>query len=104
MSGSKISGGGFGGSGSTSGEKCNHHGIEDPDERKALGKKPIGCVRLAAANQSGRIHIVVTDDGRGIDISELLRPPQSTESPEPSCLSINACDLSSGPAFRPRVN
>jgi len=48
------------------------HGIEDPDERKAIGKKPIGCVRLAAANQSGRIHIVVTDDGRGIDIERII--------------------------------
>jgi len=48
------------------------HGIEDPDERKALGKKPVGCVRLAATNQSGRIHIVVTDDGRGIDIERII--------------------------------
>jgi two-component system chemotaxis sensor kinase CheA len=48
------------------------HGIEDPHERKAAGKKPIGCVRLAAANQSGRIHIIVTDDGRGIDIERII--------------------------------
>ncbi len=48
------------------------HGIEDPDERKALGKKPVGCVRLAASNQSGRIHIVVTDDGRGVDIERII--------------------------------
>lgn len=48
------------------------HGIEDPDERKALGKKPIGCVRLSAANQSGRIHIMVNDDGRGIDIKGIV--------------------------------
>jgi two-component system chemotaxis sensor kinase CheA len=48
------------------------HGIENPDERKAAGKKPVGCVRLAAANLSGRIHIVVTDDGRGIDIDRIV--------------------------------
>lgn len=48
------------------------HGIEDPDERKARGKKPIGRVRLSAANQSGRIHIMVTDDGRGIDIERIV--------------------------------
>lgn len=48
------------------------HGIEDPDERKAAGKKPIGRVRLAAANHSGRIHIIVADDGRGIDIERIV--------------------------------
>ena len=48
------------------------HGIEDPVERTAVGKKPIGCVRLAAANLSGRIHIIVTDDGRGIDIERII--------------------------------
>ncbi|HSQ23564.1 MAG TPA: ATP-binding protein, partial [Pyrinomonadaceae bacterium] len=48
------------------------HGIEDPDERKAAGKKPVGRVRLAAANHSGRIHIIVTDDGRGIDIKRIV--------------------------------
>ena len=29
-------------------------------------------MRLAAANQSGRIHIVVNDDGRGIDIERIV--------------------------------
>jgi two-component system chemotaxis sensor kinase CheA len=48
------------------------HGIEDPDERKALGKNSIGRIRLAAANHSGRIHIIVTDDGRGIDIERIV--------------------------------
>ena len=48
------------------------HGIEDPDQRRAAGKKPVGCVRLAAANHSGRIHIVVTDDGRGLDMDRIV--------------------------------
>lgn len=48
------------------------HGIEDPDERKAAGKKPVGWVRVAAANLSGRIHIAVTDDGRGIDMDRIV--------------------------------
>ena len=48
------------------------HGIEDPDERETAGKRPIGRVRLTAANQSGRIHIVVNDDGRGIDIERIV--------------------------------
>ena len=48
------------------------HGIEKPDERKVSGKNPVGRVRLTAANHSGRIHIVVTDDGRGINVDRVV--------------------------------
>jgi two-component system chemotaxis sensor kinase CheA len=43
------------------------HGIESPAEREAAGKSPVGRVRLAAFNEGSRVHITVTDDGRGID-------------------------------------
>jgi two-component system chemotaxis sensor kinase CheA len=43
------------------------HGIETPEERVASGKSTTGKVRLAAFNEGSRIHITVTDDGRGID-------------------------------------
>lgn len=43
------------------------HGIETPEERVAAGKSAAGKVKLAAFNQGSRIHITVTDDGRGID-------------------------------------
>lgn len=43
------------------------HGIEAPEERVAAGKSATGKVRLAAFNEGSRIHITVTDDGRGID-------------------------------------
>jgi len=43
------------------------HGIELPEERVAAGKSPMGKVRLAAFNEGSRIHITVSDDGRGID-------------------------------------
>ena len=43
------------------------HGIEDPEERVASGKSATGRVRLAAFNEGSRIHVTVTDDGRGID-------------------------------------
>ena len=43
------------------------HGIESPEERVASGKSATGRVRLAAFNEGSRIHITVTDDGRGID-------------------------------------
>ena len=48
------------------------HGIESPDERNAAGKNPTGRVTLSASNHSGRIHIIVTDDGRGIEIDRVL--------------------------------
>ncbi len=48
------------------------HGIERPDERRAAGKDPTGHVTLAASNHSGRIHITVTDDGRGIDANRII--------------------------------
>ena len=47
------------------------HGLETPDERRALGKDPLGRVILTAANHSGRIHITVSDDGRGIDLDRI---------------------------------
>ena len=48
------------------------HGIESPEERRTAGKSPTGRVALAASNHSGRIHITVTDDGRGINIDRVL--------------------------------
>ena len=43
------------------------HGIEPPEERRALGKPLPATVRLTARHADGRILITVEDDGRGID-------------------------------------
>jgi two-component system chemotaxis sensor kinase CheA len=43
------------------------HGIETPAEREAAGKSAVGRVKLAAFNEASRIHITVSDDGRGIE-------------------------------------
>lgn len=48
------------------------HGLEDPSARVAAGKNPTGRITLAASNHSGRIHITVTDDGRGIDVDRVI--------------------------------
>ena len=48
------------------------HGLETPDERRALGKDAKGRVTLAASNHAGRIHITVSDDGRGIDLNRVM--------------------------------
>lgn len=52
------------------------HGIELPDVRAASGKPRQGTIHLAAAQQSGRIVIEVSDDGRGIDREKVLAKAQ----------------------------
>ena len=48
------------------------HGIESPEERASAGKNPTGSVKLAAFSEGSRIHITVTDDGRGIDLDRIV--------------------------------
>jgi two-component system chemotaxis sensor kinase CheA len=43
------------------------HGLESPDRRASAGKPAEGVVKLAALHRSGRIVILVEDDGGGID-------------------------------------
>jgi two-component system sensor histidine kinase and response regulator WspE len=47
------------------------HGIESPDERRAARKPDEGVIRLEARHQAGILQIVVSDDGRGIDLDQL---------------------------------
>ncbi|MGA1794470.1 MAG: chemotaxis protein CheA [bacterium] len=47
------------------------HGIEKPEERKALGKPPAGLIKLKAYQESSHIIITVEDDGKGIDEEKL---------------------------------
>ncbi len=44
------------------------HGIEDSsDDRVQAGKPETAIIKLSAEHRSGRIHLIVTDDGRGIN-------------------------------------
>ncbi len=47
------------------------HGLENSDERRALGKPDEGVIYLRAFHQGNQIIIEVLDDGRGIDIDKL---------------------------------
>jgi len=47
------------------------HGIEPPDERIAAGKPPSGTIVLEARHRAGMLQILITDDGRGIDVERL---------------------------------
>ncbi|QDR80513.1 chemotaxis protein CheA [Sporomusa termitida] len=43
------------------------HGIEQPAERQAKGKNPIGEIRLIARHEGNNVIIMVEDDGKGIN-------------------------------------
>jgi two-component system chemotaxis sensor kinase CheA len=48
------------------------HGIEPPAEREAAGKPREGTVRVDVERDRDRVVVEVTDDGRGIDLDEVL--------------------------------
>ena len=47
------------------------HGLEPPDERRAVGKPETGRVRIVARNASDCVVIEVSDDGRGVDVERV---------------------------------
>ena len=47
------------------------HGIETPEQRRALGKPEIGTIHLEATHRAGMLSITVSDDGCGIEIETL---------------------------------
>jgi chemotaxis protein histidine kinase CheA/CheY-like chemotaxis protein len=47
------------------------HGLEDPEERRALGKAPKGLISLAAFYDKGGVTLVLRDDGRGLDTEKI---------------------------------
>ena len=46
---------------------CCDHGIETPAERKKNGKSETGYIKVNAYHEAGQIHIIIEDDGKGID-------------------------------------
>ncbi len=46
---------------------CVDHGLETPAERTAAGKPEAGMIRIRAFHQGGPVHIMISDDGSGID-------------------------------------
>ncbi len=47
------------------------HGIEPAEERRAVGKDPVGQIRIVARQSGNQILIEVIDDGRGINVEKL---------------------------------
>lgn len=48
------------------------HGIETPEERRALGKPEAGRLTVSARQSGNRIIIEIGDDGRGVDTARLV--------------------------------
>ncbi|MCF6186368.1 MAG: hybrid sensor histidine kinase/response regulator [Desulfobulbaceae bacterium] len=49
------------------------HGIEYPEERKLAGKPEKATIRVEARHRAGMLNIIVSDDGRGVDLEKLRR-------------------------------
>ncbi|MFZ2961190.1 MAG: hybrid sensor histidine kinase/response regulator [Candidatus Ozemobacteraceae bacterium] len=47
------------------------HGIENPAERLAAGKSEEAHLTLSARHRAGRLHIIVSDDGRGVNLKNV---------------------------------
>ncbi|MGQ0640328.1 MAG: chemotaxis protein CheW [Gemmatimonadaceae bacterium] len=58
------------------------HGMEAPDARVTSGKPRIGRLVLSAARDRASVMVTVTDDGRGIERSAILRKARSLGMPE----------------------
>lgn len=49
------------------------HGIEKPEERIVKGKPATGKIILKAYHQGGHIHIVISDDGKGLAVDKISK-------------------------------
>src|SRR5882672_3066282 len=67
------------------------HGIESPEERTAAGKPPTGRVKLAAFSEASRIHITVSDDGRGIDLDRIAEAAREQGIANGASLTMDQC-------------
>src|SRR5262249_29797352 len=47
------------------------HGVETPAERAAAGKPREALVTLEARHHAGMLQVVVSDDGRGVDLERI---------------------------------
>ncbi len=47
------------------------HGFENEVERKSLGKDTVGKLELSANSEGNIINIIVSDDGRGLDLDKI---------------------------------
>jgi two-component system, chemotaxis family, sensor kinase CheA len=49
------------------------HGVEEPEARTRAGKPEIGTVIMSVTQRGGNVHIIVADDGKGLDATAIRR-------------------------------
>jgi two-component system chemotaxis sensor kinase CheA len=54
-----------------------YHGLETPEERSVLGKKPEGIIRLFIKYGNNQIHIKLSDDGKGLDFEKIRKKAEN---------------------------
>jgi two-component system, chemotaxis family, sensor kinase CheA len=73
------------------------HGLEPPDERRAVGKPPRGRFHVRVERRGGRVAFHCEDDGRGVDLGRvrqqalargLVSPEQLESLDEPALLEL----------------
>lgn len=71
------------------------HGIESVEERQLLGKPIKGKVTLEAKSISSDVHIIVKDDGKGLDKDKILKKAK-----EKNLLTVNEQNLSDSDIYK----
>jgi two-component system chemotaxis sensor kinase CheA len=54
-----------------------YHGIETPEDREAAGKDREGSIKLSIKYIDNKIHIKLSDDGRGLDFDKIRKKAES---------------------------
>jgi|HigsolmetaAR206D_1030411.scaffolds.fasta_scaffold03759_5 Chemotaxis protein histidine kinase and related kinases len=49
------------------------HGLESPEERRAVGKAEKGVIQLKAYHEGGNVTIEISDDGRGLNLAAIRK-------------------------------
>ncbi|MEW5723431.1 MAG: chemotaxis protein CheW [Thermodesulfobacteriota bacterium] len=80
------------------------HAIEPPEERAALGKPRAGRVSLRALHEEGQVHLIVSDDGRGISPERVLEKALSLGLVDPSRARLMSESEKLGLIFLPGVS
>ena len=66
------------------------HGLENPEERRAMGKPEEGLIRITTSSRSNtQLELVVSDDGRGVD-GERVAARAGAERPDVRCRAARA--------------
>ena len=71
------------------------HGIETADERQLKGKPKHGTITLEAKNVSSDVHIIVRDDGRGLDKNKILRKARQN-----GLITMDEADMSDSEIYK----